>query len=116
MTAVLRITPPMLRDVRRPQRMVERNIVAYRRQWIVLLSGFFEPLFYLLSMRVGLGQPDRHCVGRRPGGALRPLRRAGVDGRVGDERRRVRLDHERVPQDEVGADLRRSAGDTDVSR
>jgi lipooligosaccharide transport system permease protein len=55
MTAVLRITPPMLRDVRRPQRMVERNIVAYRRQWIVLLSGFFEPLFYLLSMRVGLG-------------------------------------------------------------
>jgi lipooligosaccharide transport system permease protein len=55
MTAVLRILPPMLRDVRRPQRMVERNIVAYKRQWIILLSGFFEPLFYLLSMRVGLG-------------------------------------------------------------
>jgi len=55
MTAVLRIMPPMLRDVRRPQRMVERNVVAYRRQWLVLLSGFFEPLFYLLSMRVGLG-------------------------------------------------------------
>ena len=28
MTAVLRITPPMLRDVRRPQRMVERTLVA----------------------------------------------------------------------------------------
>jgi lipooligosaccharide transport system permease protein len=55
MTAILRILPPMLRDVRRPQRMVERNVVAYRRQWIILLSGFFEPLFYLLSMRVGLG-------------------------------------------------------------
>jgi lipooligosaccharide transport system permease protein len=55
MTAVLRILPSMLRDVRRPQRMVERNVVAYRRQWILLLSGFFEPLFYLLSMRVGLG-------------------------------------------------------------
>jgi lipooligosaccharide transport system permease protein len=55
MTAVLRIMPPMLRDVRRPQRMVERNVVAYRRQWIILLSGFFEPLFYLLSMRIGLG-------------------------------------------------------------
>ena len=54
MTTVLRIVPPMLRDVRRPQRMVERNVVAYRRQWIILLSGFFEPLFYLLSMRVGL--------------------------------------------------------------
>jgi len=55
MTAALRIMPPMLRDVRRPQRMVERNVVAYRRQWIILLSGFFEPLFYLLSMRIGLG-------------------------------------------------------------
>ena len=55
MTAELRILPPMLRDVRRPQRMVERNIVAYRRQWLILFSGFFEPLFYLLSMRVGLG-------------------------------------------------------------
>jgi lipooligosaccharide transport system permease protein len=54
MTIALRILPTM-RDVRRPQRMVERNVVAYRRQWIVLLSGFFEPLFYLLSMRVGLG-------------------------------------------------------------
>ena len=54
-TMVLRMFPPMLRDVRRPQRMVERNVVAYRRQWLILLSGFFEPLFYLLSMRVGLG-------------------------------------------------------------
>ena len=55
MTPELRILPPMLREVRRPQRMVERNIIAYRRQWLILLSGFFEPLFYLLSMRVGLG-------------------------------------------------------------
>jgi lipooligosaccharide transport system permease protein len=54
-TVLLRMLPPMLRDVRRPQRMVERNIVAYRRQWLIILSGFFEPLFYLLSMRVGLG-------------------------------------------------------------
>lgn len=55
MTLVWRIMPPMLRDVRRPQRMVGRNLVAYRRQWLILFSGFFEPLFYLLSMRVGLG-------------------------------------------------------------
>ena len=55
MTLVLRMLPPMLRDVRRPQRMVGRNIVAYRRQWLIIFSGFFEPLFYLLSMRVGLG-------------------------------------------------------------
>jgi lipooligosaccharide transport system permease protein len=55
MTLVLRMLPPMLRDVRRPQRMVGRNVVAYRRQWMIIFSGFFEPLFYLLSMRVGLG-------------------------------------------------------------
>jgi lipooligosaccharide transport system permease protein len=54
-TIALRVFPPMLRDVRRPQRMVERNVTVYRRQWLILLSGFFEPLFYLLSMRVGLG-------------------------------------------------------------
>jgi lipooligosaccharide transport system permease protein len=54
-TVLLRIVPSMLRDVRRPQRLVQRNIVAYRRQWLVLASGFFEPLFYLLSMRLGLG-------------------------------------------------------------
>jgi len=40
---------------RRPQRMIERHLVAYRRQWLIVVSGFFEPLFYLLSMRAGLG-------------------------------------------------------------
>ena len=56
MTMVLRMLPATMRDVRRPQRMVERNVVAYQRQWLILFSGFFEPLFYLLSMRVGLGE------------------------------------------------------------
>ena len=41
--------------VRRPHRMIERHVVAYRRQWLIIVSGFFEPLFYLLSMRAGLG-------------------------------------------------------------
>ena len=35
--------------------MMERHLVAYRRQWLIIVSGFFEPLFYLLSMRAGLG-------------------------------------------------------------
>ena len=35
--------------------MIERHVVAYRRQWLIIVSGFFEPLFYLLSMRAGLG-------------------------------------------------------------
>ncbi len=27
--------------------IVERNILVYRRTWLILFSGFFEPLFYL---------------------------------------------------------------------
>jgi lipooligosaccharide transport system permease protein len=27
--------------------IVERNAMVYRRTWLILLSGFFEPLFYL---------------------------------------------------------------------
>jgi len=40
---------------RRAGRLVERNILVYRRGWIVLVSGFFEPLFYLLGLGFGLG-------------------------------------------------------------
>jgi lipooligosaccharide transport system permease protein len=53
-TLVLRLIPPGVR-VRRPQRMFERHAAVYRRQWIIIVSGFFEPLFFLLSMRAGLG-------------------------------------------------------------
>jgi lipooligosaccharide transport system permease protein len=44
---------------RRARRLVERNMRAYRRGWTLLLSGFFEPLFYLLSIGLGLN----HLVG-----------------------------------------------------
>ena len=50
---LLRIVPASL-IVRRPHRMIERHVVAYRRQWLIVVSGFFEPLFYLISMRAGL--------------------------------------------------------------
>ena len=40
-------------------RIIERNVVVYRRGWIFIVSGFFEPFFYLLSAGVGLG----HLVG-----------------------------------------------------
>jgi lipooligosaccharide transport system permease protein len=39
--------------------VLERNILVYRRSWIFFVSGFFEPLFYLLSIGVGLS----HLVG-----------------------------------------------------
>ena len=40
---------------RRARFLVERNILVYRHGWIVILSGFFEPLFYLGSIGFGLG-------------------------------------------------------------
>ena len=40
----LRITPPALLGSRRARRLVERNILVYRRGWIFFVSGFFEPL------------------------------------------------------------------------
>ena len=55
-TLMLRVVPPIFRSARRPQRMIERSVLVYRRQWILLVSGFFEPLFYLLSIRIGFGK------------------------------------------------------------
>jgi lipooligosaccharide transport system permease protein len=53
----LRIVPPAVRHARRPQRLLERQWIVNRSGggWIILLTGFFEPLFYLLSIRVGFG-------------------------------------------------------------
>jgi lipooligosaccharide transport system permease protein len=39
--------------------VVERDMLAYRRQWVIFLTGFAEPLLYLLSIGVGVG----HLVG-----------------------------------------------------
>lgn len=36
-------------------RVFERNLISYRRGWVVLFSGFFEPVFYLFSIGVGVG-------------------------------------------------------------
>ena len=34
---------------------VERNVCVYRRTWLMFVSGFFEPLFYLFGIGFGLG-------------------------------------------------------------
>ena len=65
MTA-LRITPLLSIGGRRWLRMIERNLLVYKHGWLVLLSGFFEPLFYLLSIGFGLGQLVGDVAG--PGG------------------------------------------------
>lgn len=35
--------------------LLERSMRVYRQSWLVVLTGFFEPLFYLLAMGRGLG-------------------------------------------------------------
>ena len=42
--------------------VLERNVLTYRRQWLAFGTGFFEPVFYLLSIGVGVGT----LVGRVP--------------------------------------------------
>lgn len=37
-------------------RLVERNFMVFRHGWLVFVSGFFEPLFYLLTVGVGISQ------------------------------------------------------------
>lgn len=50
-------------------RLIERNVLVYRHTWIVILSGFFEPLFYLLGIGFGLGA----LIGTIPGPGGEPI-------------------------------------------
>jgi lipooligosaccharide transport system permease protein len=49
--------------------LIERHARVYRRAWTIIVSGFFEPLFYLLSVGIGIGALvgkvsfDGHAVG-----------------------------------------------------
>jgi lipooligosaccharide transport system permease protein len=43
--------------------LIERHARAYRHMWLVLVSGVAEPLFYLLSIGVGLGHLVGHVTG-----------------------------------------------------
>ncbi len=35
--------------------LFERNLLSYKSMWPIIVSGFFEPLFFLLSLGYGLG-------------------------------------------------------------
>jgi lipooligosaccharide transport system permease protein len=54
LAANLRVLPIGLGS-RRALLLIERNLYVYRSGWLVILSGFFEPLFYLLSIGLGIG-------------------------------------------------------------
>jgi lipooligosaccharide transport system permease protein len=51
-----RITPLALLGLRRATRVFQRNVVVYRRGWRFIVSGFFEPFFYLVSIGLGLSK------------------------------------------------------------
>ncbi len=61
MTAIARRAPApaptsgLVASLLRSRRLVQRNLLVYKRGWMVIFSGFFEPLFYLLGIGYGLG-------------------------------------------------------------
>ena len=63
------LTSGLLIGSRRSIRLIERNLYVYKHGWLVILSGFFEPLFYLLSIGFGLGA----LIGTIPGPNGEPI-------------------------------------------
>ena len=59
----LRVLPPGLLGLGRGRRLVERDLLVARRTWWIFLSGIAEPVFYLLSIGIGIGK----LVGGIPG-------------------------------------------------
>lgn len=41
---------------RRATKLVQRNALAYKHYWIAFVTGFFEPIFYLVAVGFGVGQ------------------------------------------------------------
>lgn len=54
-TLTTRVIPPITRKWR-GRYLVERNVLSTKSFWPVLLSGFFEPVFYLFAIGIGVGQ------------------------------------------------------------
>lgn len=63
---LLRVLPPGL-YAGRARMLVLRSSVASRTAWLAIVSGFFEPLFFLVAMGQGLGSLVGDVAG--PGGA-----------------------------------------------
>ena len=97
--------------------LIERNVRVYRTGWPVLISGIFEPIFYLFSVGVGVSQ----LVGdvELPGGELvsytvfvapAMLASSAMNGAL------YRRDVQPVLQAEVQQAVRRGAGDAGHAR
>jgi lipooligosaccharide transport system permease protein len=59
----LRVLPAGWLGLGRGRRLIERNALVARKMPWVLVSGVFEPVFYLLSIGIGIGK----LVGEIPG-------------------------------------------------
>ena len=105
MTALSRIAPAFTFGSWRARFLIERNVYVYRRTYMTLLSGFFEPLFYLLAMGLGLGAligqvpgPDGHPISYTAFIAPALLAASAMNGAVYDSTFNVffRLNYEKV--------------------
>ncbi|HSJ85493.1 MAG TPA: ABC transporter permease [Acidimicrobiia bacterium] len=65
-SAPTRLTPSGRMTPIRAQRIWERNLLVYRRLWKIIFTGFFEPVFYLFSIGIGIGALVPEVTG--PGG------------------------------------------------
>lgn len=65
-----RIIPLHRPAILRSRHVIERNLREHRRNWTLIVSGFFEPLFYLFSIGVGMGHLLGDVTG--PGGSPIP--------------------------------------------
>jgi lipooligosaccharide transport system permease protein len=54
-TLAPRVAPWFTFGADRSFRLVHRNLYAARRYWLIIVSGFFEPLFYLAGLGIGVG-------------------------------------------------------------
>lgn len=43
-------------SLHRALKLVQRNALAYKHYWMAFVSGFFEPLFYLVAVGFGVGR------------------------------------------------------------
>jgi lipooligosaccharide transport system permease protein len=50
------VASPVLLGRSRAPHILERKLMVYRRLWLTFVAGFFEPVFYLLSVRIGIGK------------------------------------------------------------
>jgi len=66
---VSRLAAPLAIGSRRSRFLIERNLYLYRHTWLVILSGFGEPFFYLVGIGFGLGT----LIGTVPGPGGQPI-------------------------------------------